>query len=223
MAIEQNTTTAKEKILKKVRQALIFKAKAMYTNIDLESNLYAQPKNEEPLLETFARNFTQEHGQFVFCDNKFDFIDKMLTLVERKRFKNLHCWEQELQQQFKESGVAFIGDKKMLEKAQVGITTCEGLIARTGSILMSSTKNSRQLTIFPQVHIVVAYTSQVVMELKDAMLHIKNKYGRNIPSMLCFTTGPSRTADIERTLVIGAHGPKELFVFLIDDQHQSAS
>lgn len=222
MAIEQNTTTAKEKILKKVRQALIFKAKAMYTNIDLESNVYAQPKNEEPLLETFARNFTQEHGQFIFCDNKFDFIDKMLTLAERKKFKNLHCWEHDLQQQLKESGVPFVGDKKMLEKAQVGITTCEGLIARTGSILMSSSKNSRQLTIFPQVHIVVAYTSQVVMELKDAMLHIKNKYGRNIPSMLCFTTGPSRTADIERTLVIGAHGPKELFVFLIDDLHQTA-
>lgn len=222
MAIEQNTTTAKEKILKKVRQALIFKAKAMYTNIDLESNIYAQPKNEEPILETFARNFTQEHGQFVFCDNKFDFIDKMLTLIERKKYKTIFCWETELQQQLKESGVTFVDDKKQLEKALVGLTTCECLIARTGSILISSAKNSRQLTIFPQIHIVVAYTSQVVMELKDAMLHIKNKYGRNIPSMLCFTTGPSRTADIERTLVVGAHGPKELFVFLIDDQHQTA-
>ncbi|TAE87300.1 MAG: hypothetical protein EAY81_04360 [Bacteroidetes bacterium] len=220
--MEQNTTTAKEKILKKVRQALIFKAKAMYTNIDLDSNVYAQPKNEEPLLETFARNFTQEHGQFVFCDNRFDFIDKMLTLVERKKYKMLHCWEPELQQQLKESGVPFIDDKKQMEKAFVGITSCESLVARTGSILISSTKNSRQLTIFPQVHIVVAYTSQVVMELKDAMLQIKNRYGRNLPSMLCFTTGPSRTADIERTLVIGAHGPKDVFVFLIDDQHQTA-
>jgi L-lactate dehydrogenase complex protein LldG len=221
--IEQNTTTAKEKILKKVRQALIFKSKAIYTNIDLDSNVFATPKNEEPILETFARNFTEAHGQFIFCDNRFDFIDKMLTLIERKKYKSLNCWENDLQQQLKDSGVNFIADKKQLEKAHVGITSCECLIARTGSVLVSSTKNSRQLSIFPQVHIVVAYTSQVVMELKDALLQIKNRYGRNVPSMLCFTTGPSRTADIERTLVIGAHGPKELFVFLIDDQHQATS
>jgi L-lactate dehydrogenase complex protein LldG len=59
------------------------------------------------------------------------------------------------------------------------------------------------------------------MEMKEAMQLVKNKYGRNMPSMLSFTTGPSRTADIERVLVIGAHGPKELFVFLIDDQHHN--
>jgi L-lactate dehydrogenase complex protein LldG len=221
VAIEQNTTTAKEKILKKVRQALIFKSKALYANLDLESNVYAQPPSHEPILETFARNFTQAQGQFVFCDNKFDFIDKLLTLIERKKFRNIHCWEDELQAQLKDSGIAFTTDHSQLEKAQVGITTCESLVARTGSVLISSSKNGRAVSIYSQVHVVVGYTSQVVMELKDAMLHIRNKYGRNVPGMLSFTTGPSRTADIERTIVTGAHGPKELFVFLIDDLHHA--
>jgi len=221
VAIEQNTTTAKEKILKKVRQALIFKSKAMYANIDLESNVYTQPQEQEPLLETFARNFTQAQGQFVYCDNKFDFIDKLLTLIERKKLKQIHCWEDDLQAQLKDSGITFVTDKKQIDKAIVGITTCESLVARTGSVLLSSVKNGRAITIFPQVHIVIAYTSQVTMEMKEAMQVVKNKYGRNTPSMLSFTTGPSRTADIERTLVIGAHGPKELFVFLIDDQHHN--
>ena len=221
VAIEQNTTTAKEKILKKVRQALIFKSKAMYANIDLESNVYTQPQEQELLLESFARNFTEAQGQFVYCDNKFDFIDKLLKLVERKRLKQIHCWEDDIQAQLKDSGVAFVADKTLIDKAIVGITSCESLVARNGSILLSSVKNGRAITIFPQIHIVVAYTSQVTMEMKEAMQMVKNKYGRNMPSMLSFTTGPSRTADIERTLIIGAHGPKELFVFLIDDQHQS--
>jgi L-lactate dehydrogenase complex protein LldG len=63
----------------------------------------------------------------------------------------------------------------------------------------------------------MAYTSQLVMEIKDAMLVLKNKYGKNYPSMISYISGPSRTSDIERTLVLGAHGPQEIFVFMIDD------
>ena len=46
---------------------------------------------------------------------------------------------------------------------------------------------------------------------------MKKKYPDNYPSMISLITGPSRTADIEKTLVMGAHGPKELYVFLIED------
>jgi L-lactate dehydrogenase complex protein LldG len=46
---------------------------------------------------------------------------------------------------------------------------------------------------------------------------IMQKYDGALPSMISFATGPSRTADIEKTLVLGAHGPKEVYVFLIDD------
>ncbi len=212
----EHITTSKEKILKKVRQALIYKSKPKFTNIDLESNVYVQP-NDISILETFARNFTSIRGQFVICDNKFDFIDKLLTLQERRKLKSIYCWEEEIQQQLKETGITFHSQKDPVEKMQVSITGCEALIARTGSVLVSSSKNSRALTIYPPLHIVVAYSSQVVMELKDGMQVMRNKYGKNLPSMLSFISGPSRTADIENTVVIGAHGPKELFVFLIDN------
>jgi L-lactate dehydrogenase complex protein LldG len=219
VAIEQNTTTAKEKILKRVRQALIFKSKALYSSIDLESNVYVQPPAHEPILETFARNFTEAGGQFVFCDNKFDYIDKFLTLIERKKIKTILCQEDDLQLQLKDSGISYTDDKNLPEKSSISLTSCESLIARTGSVLVSSSKNGRAVTIFPSIQIVVGFTSQVVMELKDAMQLVKNRYGRNTPGMLCFTTGPSRSTAIDNELVIGAHGPKELFVFLIDDMH----
>ena len=57
----------------------------------------------------------------------------------------------------------------------------------------------------------------MVLDIKDGFKLLKNKYGNRLPSMISNVTGPSRTADIEKTLVLGAHGPKELFVFLLDD------
>ena len=102
--------------------------------------------------------------------------------------------------------------------AVASITFCEFLVARTGSIVISSKQTSgRRLAVFPSTHIVVAYTSQLVRDVNDALEGVKNKYGDQLPSMITTITGPSRTADIEKTLILGAHGQKELYVFLVDD------
>lgn len=216
----EQQVTPKEKILKKVRAALTYKSKSHYANIDLDSNVYVAPETSESLAETFAREFNSLQGHFVFCDNPFDFIDKLLTLMEGKKWKYFYCWEHSLQDMLKDTGIHFQHKKENLEKAQAAITTCEALIARTGSVLVSSQRNSRTLSIWPPVHIIVAKKSQLVSELKDGLQVTRNRYGKSIPSMLSFISGPSRTADIENTLVIGAQGPTELFVFLIDDSNK---
>ena len=100
----------------------------------------------------------------------------------------------------------------------VGITSCDFLISRFGSVMVSSGLGvGRRLFVFPETHIVIASASQVVPELKDALVGMKEKYADNFPSQVTVITGPSRTADIEKTLVMGAHGPKNLYVFMIDD------
>lgn len=213
----EQQVTPKEKILKKVRQALTFKSKNQFTNIDLDSNIYVQPSSDLSLLEVFAQQFTLLGGEFVYCSNQFDFLDKLITLLEQRKWKHFFCWEHQLQDTLKDTGVNFSHKKEQLEKVQAAITSCEALIARTGTILVSSTANSRTLTIWPPVHIVVAKRSQLVMETKDGMQLIKNKYGKNIPSLLSYITGPSRSNNIENTLVVGAHGPLEVFVFIVDD------
>src|SRR5690606_2989401 len=102
-------------------------------------------------------------------------------------------------------------------EADAGITGCEALIARSGSILLSNGNASgRRLGIFPPLHIVMAKTDQIVPDLKEAFAFLRQKYGGTLPSMVSTITGPSRTADIEKTLVQGAHGPKELFVLVSD-------
>lgn len=220
MQLVEQQVTPKEKILKKVRQALTFKGKNQFANIDLDSNVYVQPGTDSNVVEVFAKQLTEASGQFIYCSNQFDFLDKLITLLDQRKWKHFFCWEHQLQDMLKDTGITFSHRKEFLDKVQGAITSCEALIARTGTILVSSSANSRALTIWPPVHIVMAKKSQVVMEMKDGFQLVKNRYGKNIPSMLSFITGPSRTADIENTLVIGAHGPTEIFVFVVDDERK---
>ncbi len=108
-------------------------------------------------------------------------------------------------------------DKMELEQAQVGLTVCELLVAQTGSVCVTSLQSGgRVLSVLPEHHVVVAYRSQIVGDLSDAYAELARRYPKGYPSMISFITGPSRTGDIERILVLGAHGPKRLTVLLID-------
>ena len=107
-------------------------------------------------------------------------------------------------------------NKQRLESCDAGLTTCEAIVAQTGSILVSSATNGgRALSILPHAHVVVARADQVVGDLTDAFALLRSRHGDRLPSMLSFITGPSRTGDIERILVLGAHGPKELILILV--------
>jgi len=68
--------------------------------------------------------------------------------------------------------------------------------------------------IFPPIHVIIASKNQMVDTLEDAYRAISEKYTENLPSQLLLITGPSRTADIEKTLTLGAHGPKELHILI---------
>jgi L-lactate dehydrogenase complex protein LldG len=103
-----------------------------------------------------------------------------------------------------------------LEPCDGGVTACEALVAQTGSVLVTSrSSGGRALSVLPPHHIVVATREQLVPDLSAAFELVRRKYDGNFPSTISFITGPSRTGDIERILVLGAHGPKQLTVLLI--------
>ena len=210
----RDITTSREKLLKKIRKALLEKRDNPYPNLE---DLPMYEPNDELLEVLFAEQFTNVAGQFVFCEDEVQFIENLLTLAEERKWHKIYCWEPALQQILTTYEYPFFETDKDFEQAQVGFTLCEALIARNGSILISNANMAgRRLSIYPPVHIVLAYTSQLVTDLKDGFKIIKTKYGHQLPSMITTITGPSRTSDIEKTLVLGAHGPKELFVFLLD-------
>ncbi|NEU09167.1 hypothetical protein GZH53_12645 [Flavihumibacter sp. R14] len=207
-------TTSKEKMLKKIRKALLEKRDNPYPNLE-DTPLYKE--SDEFLEVMFAEQLTAIAGQFIYCADEIQFIENLLQLADEKQLRKIYCWETPLQELLSTYEYPFYSTDTDFMQADVGITLCEALIARNGSIMVSNASAAgRRLSIYPNIHIVLAYTSQLVMDLKDGFALLKEKYGEQLPSMISNITGPSRTADIEKTLVIGAHGPKELYVFLID-------
>jgi L-lactate dehydrogenase complex protein LldG len=212
----QDSTTSKEKILKKIRKALIHKSLQEIGDVNTESDIFVN--SEEPLEVQFAQNFVNVNGKFVFCENENEFLENFAGIIRDNNWEQLFCLEPVIQGLLKKAGISFLDQEQELKDANIGITFCEYLIARTGSIVISSKQASgRRLPIYANFHIVIAYTSQLLLHVKDALKYIREKYNNQLPSMISTITGPSRTADIEKTLVQGAHGPKEIFVFLIDD------
>ncbi len=90
-----------------------------------------------------------------------------------------------------------------LEKCDAGITGCDALVAQTGSVLVTGpSAGGRTLSVLPPHHVVIAQRSQMVPDLASALQVVRKRYAPNWPSFLSFITGPSRTGDIERILVL---------------------
>jgi L-lactate dehydrogenase complex protein LldG len=208
-------STSKEKILKKIRKGLIHKTANPFPGIDTEGLLFDVP--DEPLEIQFAGNFIEAGGHFVFCENELEFIEHCIGLAEENTWKNILCVEENLQKLFDTCEFPYVKNAAQYQSHQVVITNCEYLIARTGSVMVSSVHSGRRASAFSSVHIVIAHTSQLQFDLKDAMISMKEKYGEKIPSLISVLTGPSATADIESKVIRGAHGPAEIYVFMIDD------
>ncbi len=208
-------STSKEKILKKIRKALIHKSDADSGTVDFDSEIYTSSEESPEIL--FAQQFTALNGKFAFCENESDFISTFASLIAENKWDNIFCLDEKIKTLLKKAQLKYSDQESDFLTLNVGVTSCEFLIARTGSIVLSSKQESgRRLPAFSNYHIVVAYSDQLVHSVKDALAGIKTKYGSNIPSLITTISGPSRTADIEKTLVQGAHGPKEIYVLLID-------
>ncbi len=210
-----SVSTAKETILKSIRQALTHPAPVPFPQSEGNNSVF-QPSQKELEIE-FGETFTSLLGRFSFCENEKELAIQLQKLKDAHKLKNLYCSEVKVKEMLKLAGFEseYTTD---LTNCSASITTCESLVARTGSILLSSaTESGRTVSVYAPIHICIAYTSQLVYDIKDAIQLIKEKYAGKLPSMISLATGPSRTADIEKTLVVGVHGPKEVYVFLVDD------
>jgi L-lactate dehydrogenase complex protein LldG len=209
-----NVSPAKENILKKIRKALSNSTPLPFPQSEGNSSVY-QPSQEDPGLE-FAQRFTNLKGKFVFCENTSELVSQLKQVIANNKWDKVFCKEEGLRTMLAANNFNNYSHND-LPTCDTAITTCEWLVARTGSIVMSAAQESgRTVSVYAPVHICVAYTSQLVYDVKDALLKAREKYSGNLPSLITFATGPSRTADIEKTLVVGVHGPKEVYVFLVD-------
>lgn len=213
------TSKAKENILGKIRKELNKAAVEMpYPEIEQRQKEGVYEQSGQSVEELFAENFNALGGKFVFCDNEQELIDGLHTLYDSKGWKKLLSAEDRILQVFKNNNINICHSADDTpEDADACITNCEAVIARTGSFIISSKQHmGRTSPVFYPVHIIIAYADQVVFDIQDAIAEMKKKYGNELPSMINLNTGPSRTADIEKTLVVGVHGPGEVFCFFVN-------
>ena len=200
-------STAKENILNKIKKALANPVPLPFPSAENEENIYPPSAGELDVI--FAEAFTKLQGKFAFCMDEAEMIQQVQQLITAKDWTKIYCNESKWSDSF--------SNTISLETCDASVTGCEYLVARTGTIVLSAAQESgRTVSVYAPVHICIAYTNQLVYDVKDALQAIKEKYAGNIPSFITFASGPSRTADIEKTLVTGVHGPKEVYLFLVE-------
>jgi L-lactate dehydrogenase complex protein LldG len=208
-----NVSPSKENILKKIREALSHSTPLPFPQAE-KQEIIKGPTQELEI--EFAEQFVQLQGKFIYCINRQELAFQFGSLVKKQNWSQLYCNEEKL--------IEFLGEplqerltKTELAEADVAVTSCEYLVARTGSIVLSSASASgRTASVYAPIHICIARVDQIVYDISDALKSAKEKYGDRLPSFISFATGPSRTADIEKTLVVGVHGPKEVYLFLVE-------
>ncbi len=205
---------ARNKILQKIKQALKEPVPVPFPDQVMDTPIFI-PTEKEMAIE-FAQKFTELLGKFVYCADEQELIAQLNALIITKGWNKVYSKESEwldktLTLKFDPVTTDDLGD------CDAAITLCTHLVARTGTIVLSSKELSgRTSSVYAPIHICIAYADQLVYDISDSLVKFKDNMDA-FPSMISFATGPSRTADIEKTLVVGVHGPKEVYCFLIDN------
>jgi len=224
---------AREQILARIREALRVPARSpgldarearqpasLPTQDDLRRVLPAVADSFEAKAALFARNAAELRAEFRLLSSVSDLGTELQRLAAAERWDRVASHRGALT----EAACAALGlpvlftdapyQKADLERCPAGLSACDALVAQTGSVLVTSrSAGGRALSVLPPHHVVIARRDQLVADLPASFALLKSTYGPNYPSMISFITGPSRTGDIERILVLGAHGPKRLTIF----------
>jgi L-lactate dehydrogenase complex protein LldG len=210
------TSNSRESIIGKIRKALAENSLPMpFPEADKLTAFYDNGSLSPE--EKFAQEFSALGGKFVYCENEQELMEQLDALADTMRWTKIHSKDSFLLNLFQEQEITLVQQGNDMSDIEVGISLCESLVARTGSVLVSAAQEyGRALPVYSPIHITVAFANQLVWDISDAFTLLNEKYKHNLPSLISLTTGPSRTADIEKTLVVGVHGPKEVYVFFVD-------
>jgi L-lactate dehydrogenase complex protein LldF len=222
----KDSPNGRESILARIREAL--KVTAPYPVADAPQQLalhqqWLPPvgKTSDEQVELFRQNAQALKADFHVCADLPAAIRFVKTLAASEGWKKIGLHDGELTNAI--AGALALPtvktdggyDLKDLESCEAGLTECEAVIAQTGTVLISGRcSGGRALSVLPPHHLVLARRNQMLPDLTAALQKAQEKFATEFPGILSLITGPSRTGDIERILVLGAHGPKRLTILL---------
>ncbi|MBU0764387.1 MAG: lactate utilization protein [Bacteroidetes bacterium] len=210
-------TDSRNAVLNRIREATRNYKQESDPDTDRYSEVFITG-HESPEIR-FVEEFQKVNGKFVFCLNENELVENLRELYRQSGWDTIFCCNKDLQNILLGAGIPFSSGKEDFTDMSAAFIRCEYLVARTGSIVVTSAgPGGRRMNIFPPVQIVLAFVSQIRENIDTALSELQERYSGKFPSQVSVITGPSRTADIEKTLVLGAHGPKEVCVLLVNDR-----
>jgi L-lactate dehydrogenase complex protein LldG len=202
--------------------------------------LFASVSSRDSMIEKFRREFEAVSGEFAHCPDETAVVQTIKDLITSSGSTRIAisrhsiCERLNLEQKFSSElpDVQFMTEtlesenpferarlREATAQVQLSITGAEYLLVESGTIVVVAGRQaSRQISLLPSIHLVLTTSDQIYPNMADLFLDIQKKYGTDLPgSALTFITGPSRTADIEKVLIKGVHGPMRLLAIIIGE------
>lgn len=206
----------REQILARIRRAT-----ATAEPVSQPPRSASTTRSVENLLERFCAECEQNNTE---CQRLPDWaagsrsLDNLLSEIPRGEIfvqdaPMLRRWTAQLPAGY---AIQWSSQGRISESARAAVTLARVLVAETGSIMVSTDCGGRAASVAAPVHIVLAEKAQIVSDLRAALSTIQRNGERFASSSFSLITGSSRTADIEKILVLGAHGPRRLIVLLLE-------
>ena len=180
-------------------------------SLDKESTLNQyQILDDDPIDVVFAKTLIQNNGIFFYCDTQNALVKTIEGIIKKLNTEMIYCNEVALQKLLLSSNVQF--EDSNYSKCHLTLSSCEYLIANQAKIMLSSKQlKSNNIKNLPQEHVVIAYTSQIVRNLNEAMSGINTRYIDNLPSTITTITSKQDSNSKSEGNV------KKLSVVLIED------
>ncbi len=222
------TMATKELILNRIREALADRKTSPLTMPAPPDVQSIEGISTDEKKSRFQQNLEAVKGEITLCDSFDQAVEKITALFDALDVKRVAVLERPLSRAVADrlSGKELVfasaepadASPEALSIMDAGLVAPEYLLADTGSCLFAApTAFDRLTTYITPISVVVAGESMLRENLGEAWKDMKPRLETATTGEFVIVTGPSRTADIEKILILGVHGPKRLLVFLIKD------
>lgn len=208
-------STSREKVLKKIREALLHKTDNPFKHFDIDTPVYT--KSHEIMDVNFAEVFNSLGGVFIYCESEVELTAALAGLIKECNWDKMICKHPAIQFILNSISATYTDDDSIIDSSFVTITNCKYLLSQTGSIVLSSEYGTKIFSI-PDTLVVVAYTNQLAESLTQMFSEIsQNKSFDN--SQLTIITGTGSINPTGNTFINQGVAPNNLFLILVEANH----
>lgn len=166
----------------------------------------------------FAENFTEAGGKFVYCENSSAFFKMLQSLKLENDWNEFYVCDHDINIFMQNYGFENGQVYKKMEDCDVAISYCYGLVADEGVVMLAPHQaTNRRLTDFPNHHVLIAYKSNLISNIEEALTDFKNTFHDKLPSIIELNEN-SPVYQTHKAHLLNASGTSSVYVFYIDEE-----